>query len=187
MLSAILMCASMLTFNSCKKENNENKPPSAKGTAEAVVIVDNQTLRFSSVRDSSIALLNWNEEQKNFVFSMLLKDDNSDMIMEMMIFPVEDATGAYPLADGFGSDSLSITNVYIDGRQSARSEIYTPLWLSQSGKITSSSGTINITSMTENSIKGNFNIILYNYDDNTKKIKEMTVTQGSFDVPLIRS
>ena len=185
-LSAILICISMIAFSSCKKEINEKKPSLNQGTAKAVVDVNNKKIQFSSVRDSSIAKMTWNTEEKKFSFSMVLKDDNSDMLIEMLVYPVNDAAGTYPLADGFSSDGLSITNVYMNGRQSAKKDIYTPVWLSHDEEVTSSSGIITITAMTENTVKGTFNIILYNYNDDTKKSIKMAVTEGSFDVPLIR-
>ena len=182
---AVLLFTSAIAFSSCKKDKDETKEPTTNGIAKAVVKYDDKSINFFSEKDSSVAFLEWVETEKKHNFSMILKDDATGMMLIMMIFPAKEGTGTYPLA-GLSADSWSTANVHLKGRASSEGDKYGYVWISQNGELTESKGTVTITSMTDKKVKGTFSATLYNYNDATKLSKELTITGGSFDVPLVK-
>lgn len=181
----ILLFTSLIAFSSCKKEKEETKSPAKTGSATAVVKYENKTIQFSSNKDSAIAYLEWIETEKKHNFSMLLKDDATGMMLVMMIYPAKEGTGTYPL-QGLSADSWSTANVLIKGRTSSEADRYGYAWISHDGNLIESKGTLTISSMTDKNVKGTFSATLYNYNDATKVSKELTITAGSFDVPMVK-
>lgn len=184
-LTFLFFGSAMVGFSACKKDSKEPDTVTA-GTASATIVVEGTTIPFSSIKDSSVAFLETIPGEDVMAFSMVLKDDNSRTLIEMMIMPVSEGAGTYPMADGFGEDSLSRSGVFLQGRGSARADTYGPVWISHDGELTQSSGTLQIASMTATRATGTFNAVLYSYNNDTKVIKELKITNGAFDVPLVR-
>ena len=182
---SILLLTSAIAFTSCKKDKVDEKEPATKGTATAVVKYDDKTINFSSEKDSSVAFLEWIETEKKHNFSMILKDDATGMMLVLMIYPAKEGTGTYPL-EGLSADSWSTANVFLKGRTSSDGDRYGYVWISHNGDLIESKGTMTIASMTDKNVKGTFSATLYNYNDATKVSKKLSVTGGSFDVPLLK-
>lgn len=182
----VLLFSSAVAFTSCKKDKDDPKENPTNGTAKAGVTFDGKTVSFSSSKDNSIAYMEWEKDEKKHNFGMVLQDDATGMLISMIIFPVKDGSGTYELEGLTGDDGWSTMNVNVKGTASSASEKYGYLWRSSNGELTVSEGTVTISSMTEKNVKGTFNAILHNYDDDKKVVKALTIKNGSFDVPLIR-
>lgn len=182
--AAVLLFTSMVAFSSCKKDNVEPGEKPSDGTAKAEVMYDNKTVKFSSVKDSSLAFMEWSAAEKKHNFALILKDDATDIIIDMMIYPAKEGIGTYEL--GLTQESWSLANVSLKGRSSSKADTYGYVWLFQDEVLTASEGTVTITSMTDKNVKGSFSATLYSYNDVTKAKDQLIVKDGSFDVPLIR-
>ncbi len=150
---AILIFTSTVAFSSCKKDKAETKDSTTNGTATAVVNYDGKSINFSSVKDSSVAFMEWVASEKKHVFSMILKDDATGMILDMMIYPAKEGSGSYSL-EGLSADMWSLANFHLKGRNSSETDKYTFVWISNNGIIVESKGTVTITSMTDKNVKG---------------------------------
>ncbi len=182
---AILFLISSIGFSSCKKDKNDAEETPANGTSKAVVKYGSNTVNFSSGKDKSAAFLDWEKDEKKFNFVLNLQDEATGMILNMMIFPAKDGTGTYALK-GLTDEGWSSASVYVKGKSSSKADTYNFVWISHQGKLIESSGTVTITSMTEKNVKGSFSATLHSYNDNTKEAKELTISGGTFDVPLVR-
>lgn len=182
--TAVLLFTSIIAFSSCKKDKAEATENPPDGTAKAEIIYNKKTTNFSSLTDSSVAFLEWREAEKKFNFALILKDDATGMIIDMMIYPAKEGIGTYAL--GLTTDSWSLANVSLKGRSSSKAETFGYVWLHQDGELTASEGTVTISSMTDKNVKGSFSATLYSYNDVTKDKDKLIVKNGSFDVPLIR-
>ncbi len=184
-MTLLLLSTFLLSFASCKKDKNEN-PEATKGTATAVLKTDDATINFSSVKDSSVAFLEFIEDANQHHLRIVIKDDKTNALIEMMITPVKDAPQTLSIAQGFTADGWAATSVFLNGRNSSEAETYGTIWVSHDGNVTNSEGSLTISSISENNIKGSFNGTLYSYNPDTKVAKKLTVTQGQFDMPLVR-
>lgn len=182
---AILLITSSIGFSSCKKEKNEPKETPGNGIAKAVVKYGDKTVNFSSGKDKSIAYMDWTDDKTKSNFALSLQDDATGMIIDMMIYPVKDAAGTYALK-GLSGDGWSTAGVYTKGKSSSKEDTYNFVWISHNGDLTESKGTVTISSISENNVKGTFSATLHSYNPDTKISKELTISGGSFDVPLKR-
>lgn len=183
---AILLFSSSVALSSCKKDKDDPKETPVNGTAKAGIKYGDNTVNFSSTKDNSIAYMDWVKDEKKHNFGMVLQDDATGMLISMMIFPAKDGTGTYAIEGLTGGEGWSSINVHVKGKSSSAADKYGYLWRSSNGEMTVSNGTVTITSMTEKHVKGTFSGTFHNYNDDTKVVKELTITGGSFDVPLIR-
>lgn len=184
---AVLLMTSSIAFSSCKKDKNDPKDNSTNATAKAVVKYDiDKSVNFSSTKDKARAYMDYIKDEKKHNFAMTLQDDATGMTIDMMIFPVKDGSGTYSIEGLTGGDGWSTINVNIKGKSSPAADKYGYLWRSSNGVLTVSEGTVTIISMTEKNVKGTFSATLHNYNDDTKKVKVLTIEGGTFDVPLVR-
>lgn len=181
----ILLLTSAITLLSCKKDKIDEKETATKGTATAVVKYEGKTLNFLSERDSAVAFLEWVATEKKNSFRLVLKDDATGMLLDMIIYPVKEGAATYFL-NGMTNESWSYANFLMKGRNSSDKDLYVFIYSDNNGVITQSKGTVNISSMTNKNVKGTFSLNLHNYNFATKEFKELTVSGGSFDVPLVK-
>lgn len=183
---AVLLFTSSIAFSSCKKDKDDPKDPvTNNGKAKAVVKYGDKTVNFSSGKDKSGAFLDWREDGKKYNFALTLQDEATGMIIDMMVYPVKNGTGTYTL-EGITADGWSTAGVYVKGKYSSDADTYNYVWISHNGELTESEGTVTISSMTEKNVKGTFSGTLHSYNPDTKVSKKLTVSGGSFDVPLVR-
>lgn len=182
---AVLLFTSSIGFSSCKKDKDDPKETPTNGTARAVVKYGDKTVNFSSAKNNYEAYMDWTADDKENNFALTLQDKASGMIIVMMVYPVKDGPGTYAL-EGPTADGWSSANVYVKGKSSKKDDIYNFVWISHNGELTESKGTVTITSITEKNVKGTFSATLHSYNDATKISKELTISGGSFDVPLKR-
>ena len=182
---AVLLFTSFIGFSSCKKDKDDPKETPTNGTAKAVVKYGDKTVNFSSGKDKSMAYMDWTDDKTKSNFALTLQDNTTGVIIDMMIFPVKDGTGTYAL-EGATADGWSSAGVYTKGKASSKEDIYNYVWISHNGELTESKGTVTITSITEKNVKGTFSATLHSYNPDTKVSKELTMSGGSFDVPLKR-
>lgn len=182
---AILFLTSTIGFSSCKKDKDKPKDTPTNGTAKAVVKYGDKTVNFSSGKDKSGAFLDWRKDEKKYNFALTLQDAATGMIIDMMVYPAENGTGTYAL-EGLTADGWSTAGVYVKGKSSSKADTYNYVWISHNGELTESEGTVTISSMTEKNVKGTFSATLHSYNPDTKVSKQLTVSGGTFDVPLVR-
>ena len=184
---AVLLFASSVGLSSCKKDKDDPKETPTNGTAKAVVKYNDgaKTVNFSSAKDKSMAYMDWTDDKAKNNFALTLQDNATGIILDMMIYPVKDGTGTYAL-EGLTADGWSTAGVYLKGKSSSKDDTYNYVWISHNGELTESKGTVTITSITEKNVKGTFSATLHSYNPDTKVAKELTISGGSFDVPLMR-
>lgn len=184
---AVLLLSSFLAFSSCKKDKETETETERQGEAVATATIktENNTLNFSSAGDSAVAILAHATEEDQYLYSMILKDKSTGAIIEITILPANNGTGTYNVGEA-SQDSWTSATVLLKGRSSGRADKYNSVYLDINGKVTQSSGTLTVTSMTEDRVKGSFKLALHSFNPDTKAIKEMHITNGSFDLPLIR-
>lgn len=183
MLSATFLLFSAAAFTGCKKEKTNETI--GEGSASATLNYGNKTEQVQSSGNNAAAYLDWVEDSKKFNFALTLKDNASNKIMQMVFYPANDGTGNYTM-EGLGAQSWSVMEVKLDGKNSSGDNKYGYVWVSHDGNLTMSDGTLTITSMTEKNVKGTFKATLYSYNPDTKIAKKMTVSDGKFDLPLVR-
>ncbi|MGO2295030.1 hypothetical protein [Psychroflexus halocasei] len=170
--------------------DNGGEPSINEGNASAVINVDNQIIEFSSETDNSFATITQFEIEGNEIdkLTIIMADDNSGLMIAVEVAPAPNSPMNYDLSNvGFGQDYMLTATVLLDGENSSETDIYGVGSYSQDGELTQSQGLFKITSITNTTIKGTFNMTLYNsYSPNDDfNTKELTVTEGEFELPIV--
>ena len=184
-MCALLLVTTLIAFSSCKKDKDEPKDKPNNEMAKAVVKYGDKRVNFSSAKEKSAAYMDWTDDKSKNNFALTLQDDASGVIIDMMIYPVADGPGTYALK-GIAGDGWSTAAVYTKGKSSSKADTYNYVWISHNGELTESKGTVTISSISEGNVKGTFSATLHSYNPDTKISKELTITEGSFDLPLKR-
>lgn len=104
----------------------------------------------------------------------------------MMLAPVDNKPQTLSFAEGLTTDGWAATTVFLYGRNSKEEKTYGTIWASHDGNVVRSEGTLIVSSISEENIRGTFHTILYSYNPDTKVAKKMTITNGQFDMSLVR-
>ena len=188
----ILLIAGSLI--SCSKDDDNNgKDPNEVpngGQATAVIGVDNQSIQFSTKSDNSFAGIVQTKIGENEIDQLVIvmQDDNSDVMIVAQAAPAPDTPKEYDLSKSATNDYFFTTAVALNGKNSSDDNIYGVGTYQQGEEVViQSKGSFKITSVSNNNIKGSFEMTLYNiYDpNNAENAKEMTITEGTFDLPIV--
>lgn len=167
-----------------------DEPGISGENASAVISVDDQIIDFSSETDNSFATITQFEIEGNEIdkLTIIMADDNSDVMIAVELAPAPNSSMSYDLSNvGLGQDYMLTATVLLNGENSSETDIYGVGSYNQDGELTQSQGLFKITSISNTSIKGTFDMTLYNSynpsdDFNTK---ELTVTEGEFELPIV--
>ncbi|SHF57756.1 hypothetical protein SAMN05444483_101652 [Salegentibacter echinorum] len=165
-------------------DDNDNDGDLVEGLASAEITVDNETIQFSSKSEDNFAGVMktkmGEEEIDQLVIVMVDKDSEVAIISQAL--PAPNSPIDYDLSKvGFGNDYFFTTDVVLDD-----SKVYSMGSYQQGDEIAlQSEGLFQITSVSKDNIKGTFKMTLYNsYDPNNEDAKELTITEGKFDLPI---
>lgn len=183
-----------ITFGSCSSDDDigdDGGVPGINGdNASAVIDVDNQIIEFSSETDNSFATITQFEIEGNEVdkLTIIMADDNSDLMIAVEVAPAPNSSMSYDLSNvGFSQDYMLTASVLLEGENSSETDIYGVGSYNQDGGMTQSQGLFKITSISNTTIKGTFEMTLYNsYNPNDDhNTKELIVTEGEFELPIV--
>ena len=181
-------------FTSCSKDDDTN--PDTKnddlktGNATAVIGVDNQTIQFSSDNENSFATKVNTKIGENEIDQLVIvmMDEDSDVMIVAQAAPAPDNAITYDLSKPLTEDSFFTAGVGVEGKNSSDDKTYGVGTYQQGNDLViQSKGTFKITSLSSTTIKGTFEMTLYNnYDPNdAQDAKKLTITKGTFDLPIV--
>lgn len=171
-------------------EMNDNDEDLKGGQASAVIDLDNQPVQFSSNGNQSFASLVKSQIGENEIDELviIMMDDNSDLMIVAQAAPAPDNPINYDLSTPLTDDYFFSVGVAVDGKNSSDNKIY-GVGTYQNGDdvVIQSQGSFKISALSNTSIKGTFEMTLYNtYDpNNVQDAEKLTVTEGEFDLPIV--
>jgi hypothetical protein len=169
----LVIVMAVLALSSCKKDKSDTPQPIQKATATASVnAVDNgesfsfyaspQNIAAGMIKDS---------------LALSFTDTATQTQIIIGVFPVH-APGSFTFDEN--NDPYCVAIMNLDGEGTPEVLYISGSDTDGDGK-TDGTGTLKITSLTKDHIKGTFSMTMYNY------MKEKTVvSDGKFDCPLVR-
>lgn len=169
----LVIFTAMLGIASCKKGKDDTPKPMQKATATASVnAVDNgESFSFYASSQNIAAGMIKDSLALSFI------DTATQTQIIMGVFPVH-ASGNFTFDEN--SDPYCVAIANLDGESTPEVLYITGSDTDGDGKI-DGTGSLKITSLTKDHIKGTFSMTMYNY------MKEkMIISDGKFDCPLVR-
>lgn len=191
-LSLILLTG--LAFAGCSKDDdnngNDTNEDLNEGNVTAVIGADEQAIQFSSETENSFAAIVKTKIDENEIEQLVIvmKDDNSNVMIVTSATPAPSNPINYNLSTPLTGEYLFTVGVGMDGENSSNDKTYGVGTYQQGEEVVlQSKGSFKITSISATSVKGTFEMTLYNsYNpDNAQDAKELSVTQGAFDLPIV--
>lgn len=182
-------------FVSCSSDDDapqdDNNEDVKKGQATAVVGLDDKTIQFSAKSDNSFAAIIETKLGENDIKQLIIvmADDKPDVTIVAQVTPAPGNPINYDLSSPITDDYFFTTGVAVDGKNSSDANVYGVGFYQHGDDIVrQSKGAFKITSISSTNIKGTFDMTLYNsYNSNdTFDAKELTVTEGKFDLPMVK-
>lgn len=171
-------------------DDNDKDGDLVEGLASAEITVDEKTIQFSSKSEDNFAGVMKTKmgEEEIDQLVIVMVDEDSEVAIISQALPAPNAPRDYDLSKvGLGNDYFFTTDVVLEKNNSDDRKTYSLGSYQQGDEIVlRSKGLFEITSMYKDNIKGTFKMTLYNsYDQNIEDAKELTITEGKFDLPII--